>query len=385
MSSNKDELTRSNDIETEQEVNQYSLVVKLGYDILSDGHTSIPNLILDLYTELGLTHSELVFIIHLMQYKWGKKNPYPALTSIAAKMGVSRRNVQRYVSSLKQKQKPDSEESENIKYLVITERKSPEHGQMSSIYDLSNFLYAVVELAKKKGLIDTPQTDLSRGGMTNLSRGPQTNLSTEEYEISNNTNLKNTKYISKGQKPLKPKRGERGDNQETTYSHIEQRSIRNETNRNSNIETNQQRSHRDQPQSISQIMQGMVSNMQVPTTNVQQPLSQSKGNWKKAPLFIQAMISEWFGPELHDQAIHSSITRTNNLFQAFVKATREEYGEQATFEILEDVFREHMQSARAKAKRASIKTLTDKGWPNRMPYFLTCLEKSLKLPGSEPN
>src|SRR5512135_3628102 len=87
----------------QEEQTRYRLVVRFGKDLLQDGFTAVPNLLLDVYAELGITHCELVFILHLLQYKWSNHDPYPSLGTIATKMGLSLRAVQNHVQSLRHK------------------------------------------------------------------------------------------------------------------------------------------------------------------------------------------------------------------------------------------------------------------------------------------
>src|SRR5947207_1109052 len=78
-----------------------SLEARWGDIILDAGHTAIPNLLIELYTELGITNQEMMFIIHIFNYRWTKKNPFPAIATIARKMGVDDRTIQRYIKRLK--------------------------------------------------------------------------------------------------------------------------------------------------------------------------------------------------------------------------------------------------------------------------------------------
>jgi len=50
-----------------------------------------------------LTHSEAMFIVHLMSYKWDESAPYPGYKTIAKKMGISHKSARRYAQSLEQK------------------------------------------------------------------------------------------------------------------------------------------------------------------------------------------------------------------------------------------------------------------------------------------
>ena len=44
-----------------------------------------------------------MFVIHLLQHKWGEDAPFPSLTTIAKRMGVSSGAVRGYARSLERK------------------------------------------------------------------------------------------------------------------------------------------------------------------------------------------------------------------------------------------------------------------------------------------
>lgn len=111
----------------------HRLVVRFGNELLQDGFTSVPNLVLTHYAILGITAAEMMFSIHVWQYWWTEKDPYPALQTIADRMSVSRRQVRNYTQSLKAKG-----------YLVVTERADPNLGQLTSEYDFGPLLDAVL-------------------------------------------------------------------------------------------------------------------------------------------------------------------------------------------------------------------------------------------------
>src|SRR5437016_14099610 len=83
--------------------NGYKISVRFGDQILQAGFTSVPNLVLNHYAELGITPAEMMFTIHMWQFRWTERDPYPSLTTIADKMDVSWRQAHRYANSLKEK------------------------------------------------------------------------------------------------------------------------------------------------------------------------------------------------------------------------------------------------------------------------------------------
>jgi len=73
--------------------NGYKISVRFGDQILQAGFTSVPNLVLNHYAELGITPAEMMFIIHMWQFRWTERDPYPSLTTIADKMDVTDRCI----------------------------------------------------------------------------------------------------------------------------------------------------------------------------------------------------------------------------------------------------------------------------------------------------
>ena len=70
------------------------------------GFVAVPSVFLRYYSKLtpfSLTAGEAMFVLHLMEYKWDSKAPYPSYTTIAKKMGVSAKMVRRHAQSLETK------------------------------------------------------------------------------------------------------------------------------------------------------------------------------------------------------------------------------------------------------------------------------------------
>jgi hypothetical protein len=73
--------------------------------LMNGGWTAISNRFLESYSRLSppITHGEAMFIVHLMQYKWSDKAPYPSLATIAKRMGVSTTSARSIARSLEKK------------------------------------------------------------------------------------------------------------------------------------------------------------------------------------------------------------------------------------------------------------------------------------------
>ncbi len=68
------------------------------------GFTAVPNTLIRLQRELGLSSTELVVLLNILCHWWRAEEwPFPRMTTIAKRMGVNRRTVERAVYSLQKK------------------------------------------------------------------------------------------------------------------------------------------------------------------------------------------------------------------------------------------------------------------------------------------
>lgn len=93
-----------NDLREVSEVEKrYPLREKWG-DSLRQGFVVVPWVMLSRQRELGLASLELVVLMHLIASWWEANNaPYPSSQTIAKRMAVSTRTVQRHLKSLETK------------------------------------------------------------------------------------------------------------------------------------------------------------------------------------------------------------------------------------------------------------------------------------------
>ena len=75
-----------------------------GKDLVAAGWTAIPNVLFECSQQLGLKHLDVVIILHLAGYWWHAGNdPYPTKQTLAAKIGVTPRTIQRSIAELEDK------------------------------------------------------------------------------------------------------------------------------------------------------------------------------------------------------------------------------------------------------------------------------------------
>lgn len=68
------------------------------------GYTAVPNVLVRSQARLGLTTTEMVVILNLLLHWWEPENwPYPRVSHISDRMGVSPRTVERALAALQTK------------------------------------------------------------------------------------------------------------------------------------------------------------------------------------------------------------------------------------------------------------------------------------------
>lgn len=74
-------------------------------ELRKSGFTQVSNLFLESYSRMTpeITHSEAIFIIHLMQFKWTERSPFPSYRRLADRMGVTEISIKRYARAMEKK------------------------------------------------------------------------------------------------------------------------------------------------------------------------------------------------------------------------------------------------------------------------------------------
>ncbi len=352
------------DTQTHSKNSGERIAVRFGDPILQDGHTAVPNLVLNSYSQLGISPAEMLFVIHVWQFWWTERHPYPSLNTIATRMHITRRQARNYVQSLKQR---EFVERPDLRVLVVRDRFEPGLGQVSSEYDFAGLIEAVVLVSQGQTL--TPRKDISEGGRKNNSEAPRNHSSSEEDEEEKDEeriNLSNIRRnINSGLIV-----DNTGDN---SPSHA--------------VASSRTRSPKaaDMPPNPSSSIVGGGDNGTGAhgdgVESVGQVLKRSRGRPPKQPHTeerqqIHAYIRD-FAPQLGDQApLVSSVTRAYNLylksgwpFARFIDA---------------------LYQARAKTRERSggIRTTLPKddpwGTKPKMAYFFSVLEDEVGLRDEEP-
>jgi hypothetical protein len=216
----------------------HNLSVRFGNIILEAGFTVLPNILLRYQSALTITAPELNFICQIWYHWWTEKDAYPALATVAKRMGAKDVGTLRRISrSLQQKG-----------YLLVRDRLSTAKGQLSSEYDFSALvdrleqLYLEEKGSQGVGEVDwistprekmpgTPLAKMPGGGVAKMPGDPLAKTLPEEYEgeedtVGNKTNREEDTinsnrfdFVANLQKPSNSKFSKTTRENATTPSH----------------------------------------------------------------------------------------------------------------------------------------------------------------------
>lgn len=103
---------------------------KWGKQVIKLGFSIIPSLLLRAQQRLGLNPTQLAVVLQLADYWWDQeRKPYPSKQALSERLGLSSRQVQRYIAEL-----------ETAGLVQRIERRAPHKGKQSNFYDLSGLV-----------------------------------------------------------------------------------------------------------------------------------------------------------------------------------------------------------------------------------------------------
>ncbi|NIT14602.1 MAG: hypothetical protein GTN99_10285, partial [Candidatus Dadabacteria bacterium] len=116
-------------------------IVQIWGEILDEGFTSVPNILLRYRSKIGLKPKHIMLIIDIMSYKWDAGYPYPSYSTLSQRSGVEERSVKRITQDL-----------EELGLLVKTPRFDDETGaQVTTVFDFRPLVKKLIEEMNKEG------------------------------------------------------------------------------------------------------------------------------------------------------------------------------------------------------------------------------------------
>jgi hypothetical protein len=176
-------------------------IVQIWGDILDEGFTSVPNILLRYRSNLGIKPHHLALVIDIMSFKWDTENPFPSYSTLAQRADVTERGIRKTVHEL---------ERQNL--LIRTQRFDEESGaQITTIFDFRPLIQKLKEEMHKVEMTTELSTankiktrrgegDLQfRGGRNYSSGGGRNYSSSKEYTYTNKTHINKNKSTLKVQ------------------------------------------------------------------------------------------------------------------------------------------------------------------------------------------
>ena len=109
---------------------------KWGKNVMALGFCIVPSLLLQAQNRLGLNPTQLAVLMQLCDFWWkSERKPYPSKGTLAERLSLSPRQVQRYIAEL-----------ENAGLVQRIERRDSHGGKRSNFYDLSGLVNRLEEL-----------------------------------------------------------------------------------------------------------------------------------------------------------------------------------------------------------------------------------------------
>lgn len=182
-----------------------SRIVQIWGEILDDGFTSVPNILLRYRSNLGIKPHHLALIIDIMSFKWDTENPFPSYSILAQRAKVTERGIMKTIQDL-----------ERLNLMIRTQRFDEGTGvQITNIFDFRPLVQRLLD-ETKKAEDSLPIIKDNKGGegelqftlRVNSSSGGRVNSSSpKEYSYINKTHyaplVQAEEYIKQGEKNSK--------------------------------------------------------------------------------------------------------------------------------------------------------------------------------------
>ncbi len=127
-------------------------IVQIWGDILDEGFTSVPNLLLRYRSALGIKPKHLTLIIDIMSFKWDRYSPFPSYSTLAKRAGVEERSIKRITQDLEEL------------HLLIKEPRFNENtgAQITTIFDFRPLVKKLTEEMHKQDFYEQPTEENTR-------------------------------------------------------------------------------------------------------------------------------------------------------------------------------------------------------------------------------
>jgi len=106
---------------------------KWGHDVLRHGWCLLPSMLFRAQRKLNISALQMAVLLQILEHWWeAERAPYPSKETIAHRLDMSARQVQRHTAAL-----------EKAGYLRRRERKAVNRGQLSNFYEFDGLVAAL--------------------------------------------------------------------------------------------------------------------------------------------------------------------------------------------------------------------------------------------------
>jgi DNA replication protein len=129
--------------------NRTNLIAEFGRDLLAQGYTSIPNLLLRSYQSMGINDQELVLLLHIIYLQSAENNRYPTVEHFESLMSAPPSTIEDCLNQLLEK-----------KVLAIDQYLDPVTLEYQPVYNLEGLFDKLAEvwaIEKNKEYIEQQQ------------------------------------------------------------------------------------------------------------------------------------------------------------------------------------------------------------------------------------
>jgi len=139
---------------------------KWGKAVMDLGFCIVPSLLLRAQRRLKLNPTQLAVLMHLADYWWEvNRKPYPSKGTLGERLGLSGRQVQRYIA-----------EMEEMGLVKRIERRAAHRGKLTNEYDLSGLVKRLKELEPEfrevEEEIKTRRRQVAQPGLRRRAKAP---------------------------------------------------------------------------------------------------------------------------------------------------------------------------------------------------------------------
>ncbi len=367
-----------------QETHQATLLRRFGATVLNGGYTCIPNLLMKYQAELLLNPTQFNIICHIWM-SWWEHYPYPAITTIAARMNRGRRCIQVNLRKIEQKIIDEASGEVVRPSLLESVARFNQRGQTTNEYDFTRLLRALEDLEinwqnertepKEEIVYSVPPANLSTQRIQ--IHGPRESGFTDPANLDSHNEDESKKTIEFDSSNLSNSNKERSlgyTNHSGASEHYSERygdanaSLDGEgehestPNESSSQDTNRNRNNRNPrfeevpPEATEQAR----TSKRLARERITRELKDER---PQLPPSMTTFITD-FSREFHDEAPASSVTRVARVAEV---ARRSGMSKKDFIDALFD--------ARTRTKKGNVTKLTKDGMHrNSMPYFLETLE-----------